>query len=311
MTGVKANSEPITAQSVELRTTKANDICLTLVGAILGPLELWGALAWVWSPDFDRTARNVRGGALLIWVRDTFGPAPLSIGIGLFGFWLLCTGIGGVWRLIDRGPAISADTDGFRFHPSVCARSVPWEQVRYIRDVEGTPAQIRIGLARRFWSPLAWITARSVRLNRIGLGLSEREAREIVRELKALSHGQFASQRQSKSGPAQLHRRSESLRKNAERRSGSVLDRKQSLIGGAIMVLSISAFFWWGFRFGLFGHRIALDLPEFGFFGWLTLGMFGLGYVAGGWRSGLKSAGGFLLLIAVAIGIGVALGNYR
>jgi hypothetical protein len=131
----------------------------------------------------------------MIWVRDTFGPAPLSIGIGLFGFWLLCTGIGGIWRLVDRRPAILASTDGLRFHPSVCGRVLPWREVRYIRDVEGTPAQIRIGLARRFWSPLAWITATSVRLSRIALGLSEREAREVVRQIEAFAPEQFVQTR--------------------------------------------------------------------------------------------------------------------
>lgn len=307
----QANSEPSTCRAVEMRTTKANDICLALVGSILGPLELWGAVAWVWAPDFAHSARDVRGGAILVWINNTFGPVPLSVGFGLFGFWLLCTGVGGVWRLVDRRPAISADTDGLSFHPSVCGRSVPWGQVRYVRDVEGRPAQIRIGLARRFWSPLAWITATSVRLNRVALGMSEREAREVVRELKALSQGQFVARDQSKTDSARSHLRSKGLGEDRRRQPRSIMGRRQALIGAAIIIVSIGMFFWWGFRFRLFGHRIVFDLPEFGSMAWLAGGMFGAGYVAGGWRSGLKSAAGFLGLVAAAIGVGVALGNYR
>lgn len=306
-----ANAEPISAQQVELRTTKASDICFALIGSILGPLELWGAASWVWSSDFNHSARDVRGGAIFVWINNTFGPLPLSIGFGLFGFWLLCLGIGGVWRLVDRSPAISASAEGLRFHPSVCRRFMPWSEVRYVRDVEGRPAQIRIGLARRFWSSLAWMTGTSVRLNRVALGLSEREAREVVRELKALSHGQVVPRRQSKIGSAQSHRRSKSAGDDHKCRSRSLADQKQTLIGLAIMVMSVAMFFWWGIHFRLFGHRIVFDMPEFGSMAWLASGMFGVGYVAGGWRSGLMSAAGFLVLAAAALGIGVVLGNYR
>jgi hypothetical protein len=116
---------------------------------------------------------------------------PLVIGFGLFGFWLLCGGIGGIWRLVDRRPAIAADPVGVRFHPSICARSIPWNEVRYIQDVEGRPAQIRVGITRRFWSPFAWASATSIRLNRIAVGLSETQAREVVQKLKDFAPDQF------------------------------------------------------------------------------------------------------------------------
>jgi len=186
------NTKLISAPKVEVRTTKASDICFALVGSILGTLELWGALSWVWSSDFSHSVQGARGGAIFVWINNTFGPVPLSIGFGLFGFWLICLGVGGIWRLVDPSPTISASADGLRFHPSVCGRSILWSEVQYIRDVEGRPAQIRIGLATRFWSLLAWMTGTSVRLNRIALGLSEREAREVVRELNAISQGQIA-----------------------------------------------------------------------------------------------------------------------
>jgi hypothetical protein len=173
-------------QAIELRTTKTNDFCLALTGLVLGSMVPFGG-ASVWSPYFSRDARDVRGGAILVSVYDALGPAPLAAGFALFGLWLLCIGIGGAWRLIDRRPAILADGKGLQFHPSVCLNPVSWSEVRYIRNVEGPPAQVRIGLGRRFWSPLAWLTATSIRLNRIALGLSVREAREIVRQLKALA----------------------------------------------------------------------------------------------------------------------------
>lgn len=83
------------------------------------------------------------------------------------------------------------------------------------------------------------------------------------------------------------------------------------IIGGAIILGSLLAMFWWGFHFGVFGKKIHLSLPFFGFFAWIALGIFGMGYAVGGVRAGFTSTGRFLLLGGGAILLGVAMGNYR
>jgi hypothetical protein len=88
-------------------------------------------------------------------------------------------------------------------------------------------------------------------------------------------------------------------------------ERRQALVGLAIITGSITLLFWWGLHFRIFGSRITFSLPQVGFLGWLMLGVFGSGYIGGGWRAGLKAAGGFALAICVAAGIGFGLGNYR
>jgi hypothetical protein len=192
---------------VELRTTKVSDVFLAVAGSILGLLAFWAAFASIWSPDLSHVARDGPGEVSL--VRDAFGLLLIYIGEGVAGFWLLCTGIGGIWRLVDRSPAILADSEGLRFHPSICGRSFTWEQVRYIRNVEGyKTAQIRIGLARRFWSPLAWISSTSVRLNWVVFGLTGRDGRTVVRELKSISQGRLVPRDPSEPGSARLQRHS-------------------------------------------------------------------------------------------------------
>jgi hypothetical protein len=88
-------------------------------------------------------------------------------------------------------------------------------------------------------------------------------------------------------------------------------DRRQKIIGLAIMLGSIALFFWWGVHFRVFGMKITFSAAQIGFFVWLLLGMFGVGYAVGGWKSGLKVAGGFGLAVCVAVGIGFARGVYR
>jgi hypothetical protein len=88
-------------------------------------------------------------------------------------------------------------------------------------------------------------------------------------------------------------------------------DQKRQLIGCAIMFGSISALFWSGFHFKIFGQRIRLDGPSLGFFGCLAIGSFGIGFTASGIRAGLKSVGMFMLLAGGALAVGVMQGHYH
>ncbi|NEX94415.1 hypothetical protein [Caulobacter sp. 17J65-9] len=94
------------------------------------------------------------------------------------------------------------------------------------------------------------------------------------------------------------------------RNDSSGQPRGRPAIGLTIMVLAIAMFFWWGFHFEVFGQRIRPSLPHLGFIGWLVFGAFGMGFAAGGVRAGVKGAGSLIVLVAVAVAIGVALGNY-
>jgi hypothetical protein len=78
----------------------------------------------------------------------------------------------------------------------------------------------------------------------------------------------------------------------------------------AVAVVSIAMFFWWGLHFQVFGGTFRLDVATVGFFGWIAASAFGAGYMLGGWRSGAMWVGGFLLALAGAGLIGLALGNY-
>ena len=87
-------------------------------------------------------------------------------------------------------------------------------------------------------------------------------------------------------------------------------DRTQTRIGLAIIISSIAFFFWWGAHFRVFGTRMVFSVVQMAFFGWLLLGWFGVGYIAGGWRSGLKYVGGLALAFGAAVGFGLATGRY-
>lgn len=82
-------------------------------------------------------------------------------------------------------------------------------------------------------------------------------------------------------------------------------------LGAVLTFGSIGAFFWWGHHFALFGHPIRLNGPFLGFLGCLVIGAFGAGYGASGIKGGLKAAGTFVFLVAGALAVGIALGNYR
>ena len=77
------------------------------------------------------------------------------------------------------------------------------------------------------------------------------------------------------------------------------------------MIGSLIGLFWYGFAFKVFGSIITADWQHIGFFAWIALGMFGIGFASDGVLAGLKTAGKFVLLAAAAVVIGILLGHYR
>lgn len=86
---------------------------------------------------------------------------------------------------------------------------------------------------------------------------------------------------------------------------------RQKTIGALIIGASIALFFAWGMAFRLFGHAIHLNLPTVGFFAWLLIGMFGLGFAYAGPRGGARVALRFAVMAAIALGVGILRGAYR
>ena len=94
-------------------------------------------------------------------------------------------------------------------------------------------------------------------------------------------------------------------------KKGSTVEGRRLLVGTALTCGSLALFFWWGFHFRLFGSQITFSALQIGFAGWLVPSLFGFGYAFGGWRAGIKVAGGFSLVMCAAVGIGFARGLYH
>ena len=69
-------------------------------------------------------------------------------------------------------------------------------------------------------------------------------------------------------------------------------------------------FFWWGYHFDTWGQRFSFDPQFLGFVMWFPAAAFGVGYAAGGARSGLKYGGGVLGLFVAALVVGMLSGSY-
>ena len=77
-------------------------------------------------------------------------------------------------------------------------------------------------------------------------------------------------------------------------------------VGTIIIVCSLALFFWWGDHFHVFGSKMALNVALVGFFGWIMLAMFGVGYALGGWRAGLAVVAFSAVFIAACAAVGLA-----
>jgi hypothetical protein len=83
------------------------------------------------------------------------------------------------------------------------------------------------------------------------------------------------------------------------------------LAGVVTMLAALPMLFVWGFAFHLFGHPIRFNWQTVGFFGWIALGLAGLGYTRSGFSGGIRYAGMFVALAGGALMLGVALGDYH
>lgn len=150
--------------AVELHTTIANDVTYLLIGVVLGPLGLWVGAWQVWWV----TARELDGPreGIFRMVLDFGEPGRVALSVVFlaFAWWLLCLGAGGLWRLIDRSPAIRADNGGLRFHPSLHPRPIAWPEVTGISlEMNGTE-QLVVRLRQRFWSTNTHWTGHALKL---------------------------------------------------------------------------------------------------------------------------------------------------
>jgi hypothetical protein len=180
----------ISAERIEIRTTRAFDLTIGACALLLAPLGIWGAGGGMWH--VSRDSMYGRGSWLAVPFYDTFGWRGVVVAVALLAFWMTCNGVGAAWRLWDRRPATLASEAGIQFHPSIGPSLVPWSDVSSIRWVaNATPPEIEIRLSRRFWSPWNWATSPKVRFNHRAIGLSDAEAASRVRELRALMHQQL------------------------------------------------------------------------------------------------------------------------
>ena len=179
---------PPPPERFELRTRRVSDIAIAVIGVGLGALFVWSALDWSWTMS-DGELRGLRGGAIVAAFRGVFGPAGLALVFGVIAFYLGCLGLGALWRLIDRRPAIAADGSGLYFHPSLHPAFVPWAKVVAIELTAASSPQFSIALADRFWSTFACFTARSIKLDAVVCGLKPEAAAEAVRDLNGRRPG--------------------------------------------------------------------------------------------------------------------------
>jgi hypothetical protein len=169
--------------AVAIYTTRANDVALATIGILLGSLGLWGGCVGMWHAtpaDFQ----GVRGEGFVRLLFSIFGPQGMAVAAGLLGVWASCLGVGGIWRLLRPGPAVVADGEGIKFHPSIGPKIARWIDVRSIRWVRRAPGEIEINLNLRTWSFWNWTTSKRIRLNHVAIGLSWKEAAMIVRAMR-------------------------------------------------------------------------------------------------------------------------------
>ena len=170
--------------TISIRTTRASDCIITVIGAAGGTLAL---IVTTVSSDSELTDfSGMRAEAILTLITSLVGAGGFRFLLALFSFWLVMIGLGAIWRLLDQRPAMVADTHGVTFHPSLHGATVSWERVERIGIAGSRPAHIEIVLKRRFWSPRAPFTARTVKINLTEARLSYRDAVRLVGMVRRL-----------------------------------------------------------------------------------------------------------------------------
>jgi len=163
--GAESDTGPIV-----LRTTRLSDLVYVLVGLGLGLSSFWRSLTELWPGRFAG------------WPDVIFGLLYLAVGIVFLGI-----GLGGAWRLADRRPALVATAEELSFHPSLRLSPVRWTEITGLHIVERRYFELQIDFARRFLSLQVWPLGRSLRISLWALGLEPKEARAMIRRIKALA----------------------------------------------------------------------------------------------------------------------------
>jgi hypothetical protein len=84
--------------------------------------------------------------------------------------WFCARGFGALLRALDRRPLLVADARGLQFDPTLCRKTVPWSQVRRIRETGWRqPYKLTFELRRRVWTIESPLTARSVHIGTLHL----------------------------------------------------------------------------------------------------------------------------------------------
>jgi hypothetical protein len=139
--------------------------------------------------------------ALTIWVTSEAlsGRAPDGDGFALFmilaapvAIWAL---VEPVSRLKDRRPFFQADAEGLRLHPGFWPRPLPWSDVRTL-SIQTDPfggaglgaqnGQIRILLREPGRAAAYPFGTREIRMDLRRLGLSRKDAADLLRRLRVL-----------------------------------------------------------------------------------------------------------------------------
>ncbi len=169
-----AESSEAGGKKVVVTTTRANDITYAIVG---GGAAAVAIAAMVTLPSEQWRPTSVDG-ALMIAGTVVF-------------CWFSVLGVGGVWRLLRPGPAIHACPEFLRLHPSLGPPEAAWRDVQSIDlfnpgpgPYGGATTRLRIRFKRRHWSTWLWIGGHDLALPLVGLGLTYKQGRAIVKTLR-------------------------------------------------------------------------------------------------------------------------------
>ena len=95
------------------------------------------------------------------------------------------------WRLVDRQPLFRADAEGLALHPSVGAARLDWSQLKSIAiETEWargfSASYLGFRLNQRRLSPIWPFWPNRLKLRIAQLGLSYREAQDLLRQLRRI-----------------------------------------------------------------------------------------------------------------------------
>jgi hypothetical protein len=175
--------DPGPSNAVVLSSKLGVDVTTAMIALPFTLLGIWCAAFGPATPD---AFEGVRGGWAFIYLYALFGPAGPAGAFLLFGVWFGSMGLGSAWRAMDRRPLLIADAEGVTFHPAFFNGFLPWESITHIKIAGSGPAKLEFGVDRRVWAVESPLSAKRVRLALNYLGLSHKQAQDLVPHLKRL-----------------------------------------------------------------------------------------------------------------------------